>query len=177
MQPWSLSLPSAEPVHPPASNDQPTPSSVLARTDRAGAPISPALRPAIPDFDGIAIFAPPDGGVGYLFRFGSLLDIYADMLDVYAGYAIYFRGNADGSLTAELDRIERQLGDTPKCTSALGPHLVCATKKGLGDFSADDLTIGRHYKALSSVDVQGMIRILDGSGEDYLYPVRLFVEP
>jgi hypothetical protein len=43
-----------------------------------------------------------------------------------------------------------------------------------GDFSTDDLTIGRLYEVIGDVDAHGMIRIIDDSGEDYLYPAKLF---
>lgn len=54
--------------------------------------------------------------------------------------------------------------------------VVCLSRTGLGDFSADDLTIGRLYEMISPVDNHGMIRIIDDSGEDYLYPANLFDE-
>ena len=43
-----------------------------------------------------------------------------------------------------------------------------------GDFSADDLTIGRLYEVIGEVDAHQMLRIIDDSGEDYLYPAKLF---
>ncbi|MDP2171083.1 MAG: hypothetical protein Q8J96_11745, partial [Rhodocyclaceae bacterium] len=44
----------------------------------------------------------------------------------------------------------------------------------LRDFSTDDLTLGRVYEVMASVDSHGMIRVIDDSGEDYLYPDDLF---
>ncbi len=52
--------------------------------------------------------------------------------------------------------------------------VVCIDNTELGDFSADDLTIGRLYEVIDDVDVYGMLRIIDDSGEDYLYPTVLF---
>lgn len=52
--------------------------------------------------------------------------------------------------------------------------VVCIDNAGLGDFSADDLTIGRLYEVIDDVDMYGMLRIIDDSGEDYLYPIALF---
>jgi len=55
-------------------------------------------------------------------------------------------------------------------------YLVCISRENFGDFSTDDLTLGRLYKPLEPVDEQGMVRIIDDSGEDYLYPSQLFEE-
>ena len=52
--------------------------------------------------------------------------------------------------------------------------MVCVSREGLGEFSADDLTLGRLYEVLSPEDTQGMVRVIDDSGEDYLYPASLF---
>lgn len=52
--------------------------------------------------------------------------------------------------------------------------VVCIDNAELGDFSADDLTIGRLYEVIDDVDGHGMLRIIDDSGEDYLYPAVLF---
>jgi hypothetical protein len=52
--------------------------------------------------------------------------------------------------------------------------VVCIDNTDLGDFSADDLTIGRLYEVVDNVDMHGMLRIIDDSGEDYLYPAVLF---
>jgi len=52
--------------------------------------------------------------------------------------------------------------------------VVCVSRENCGDFSADDLTLGRVYEVLATVDNRGMIRIVDDSGEDYLYPDDLF---
>ena len=52
--------------------------------------------------------------------------------------------------------------------------VVCVSREGMGEFSADDLTLGRLYEVLSSADSQGMVRVIDDSGEGYLYPASLF---
>jgi len=52
--------------------------------------------------------------------------------------------------------------------------VVCMENSSLGDFSADDLTIGRLYEVICEVDTHQMLRIIDDSGEDYLYPAKLF---
>lgn len=52
--------------------------------------------------------------------------------------------------------------------------MVCISREGLGEFSADDLTLGRLYEVISPADRQDMVRVIDDSGEDYLYPVSLF---
>ncbi len=52
--------------------------------------------------------------------------------------------------------------------------VVCVSREGFGDFSADDLTLGRLYEVLAQPDKLGMMRIIDDSGEDYLYPALLF---
>lgn len=52
--------------------------------------------------------------------------------------------------------------------------VVCVSREGFGDFSADDLTLGRLYEVLAPEDSHGMLRIIDDSGEDFLYPTLLF---
>lgn len=52
--------------------------------------------------------------------------------------------------------------------------VVCVSREGFGEFSADDLTLGRLYEVLSLTDSHGMLRIIDDSGEDFLYPESLF---
>ncbi|MBI4984630.1 MAG: hypothetical protein HZC24_04625 [Rhodocyclales bacterium] len=52
--------------------------------------------------------------------------------------------------------------------------VVCVSREGFGDFSADDLTLGRLYEVVTPSDELGMVRIIDDSGEDYLYPSALF---
>ena len=42
--------------------------------------------------------------------------------------------------------------------------VVCVELGELGDFSADDLTIGRVYEVLEEADAHGMLRIIDDSG-------------
>ena len=52
--------------------------------------------------------------------------------------------------------------------------VVCVSREGFGEFSADDLTLGRLYEVLSPADSHGMLKIIDDSGEDFLYPEFLF---
>jgi len=52
--------------------------------------------------------------------------------------------------------------------------VVCVSREGFGEFSADDLTLGRLYEVVAPADNQGMLRVIDDSGEDYLYPASLF---
>ena len=52
--------------------------------------------------------------------------------------------------------------------------VVCISREDCGDFSTDDLTLGRLYEVKASADHHGMIRVIDDSGEDYLYPEGLF---
>ena len=52
--------------------------------------------------------------------------------------------------------------------------VVCVSREGFGEFSADDLTLGRLYEVIAPADSHGMLRVIDDSGEDYLYPAALF---
>lgn len=52
--------------------------------------------------------------------------------------------------------------------------IVCISREDCGDLSTDDLTLGRLYEVKTPSDSRGMIRIIDDSGEDYLYPQSLF---
>jgi hypothetical protein len=52
--------------------------------------------------------------------------------------------------------------------------VVCIQKDGLGDFDADDLTIGRLYEVIEENAGHAMARVIDDSGEDFLYPVSCF---
>ncbi|MBI5658850.1 MAG: hypothetical protein HZC43_04710 [Nitrosomonadales bacterium] len=52
--------------------------------------------------------------------------------------------------------------------------VVCISREDCGDLSTDDLTLGRLYELLAPADSHGMIRVVDDSGEDYLYPAELF---
>lgn len=52
--------------------------------------------------------------------------------------------------------------------------VVCVSREGFGEFSADDLTLGRLYEVIAPADSHGMLRIVDDSGEDFLYPALLF---
>lgn len=52
--------------------------------------------------------------------------------------------------------------------------VVCVSREGFGEFSADDLTLGRLYEVVAPIDQHGMMRIIDDSGEDYLYPAPFF---
>lgn len=53
--------------------------------------------------------------------------------------------------------------------------VVCVNKAGLGDFSGDDLVVGQVYEVLEEAD-HGMVRVVDESGKDYLYPASCFDE-
>lgn len=52
--------------------------------------------------------------------------------------------------------------------------IVCVSREGFGDFATDDLTLGRLYEAIEPEDERGLVRVIDDSGEDYLYPAKLF---
>lgn len=52
--------------------------------------------------------------------------------------------------------------------------VVCVTREGFGDFSADDLTLGRLYEVIKPADSHNMLCIVDDSGEDYFYPASFF---
>ena len=52
--------------------------------------------------------------------------------------------------------------------------MVCISREDCGDLSTDDLTLGRLYELITPVDSHGMIRVIDDSGEDYLYPAEMF---
>jgi hypothetical protein len=52
--------------------------------------------------------------------------------------------------------------------------VVCVSREGFGDFSTDDLTLGRLYEVLAPADSHSMLKIIDDSGEDFLYPESLF---
>ncbi len=52
--------------------------------------------------------------------------------------------------------------------------VVCLEKQDLGDFSNEDITVGRVYELIEKNAGNGMIRIIDESGEDYLYPSSWF---
>ena len=41
--------------------------------------------------------------------------------------------------------------------------VVCMSREGLGDLSADDLTLGRLYEVIEEADDRGMMRIMDDS--------------
>jgi len=51
---------------------------------------------------------------------------------------------------------------------------VCTTREGYRDLSTDGLTLGRLYEVQVPVDDYGMIRVVDDSGEEYLYPRDFF---
>lgn len=52
--------------------------------------------------------------------------------------------------------------------------VVCMEKAPFGDFSTEDLTVGKLYELVEGTDLHDMVRIVDDSGEDYLYPERFF---
>ncbi len=53
---------------------------------------------------------------------------------------------------------------------------VCLRKDNAGDISGDDLQLGRLYEVVEKDAGHGMLRIIDESGEDYLYPQSWFDE-
>lgn len=52
--------------------------------------------------------------------------------------------------------------------------VVCLRKDNTGDISGDDLQLGRLYELVEQDAGHGMLRIIDESGEDYLYPQSWF---
>ena len=52
--------------------------------------------------------------------------------------------------------------------------VVCLQKDNFGDISGDDLHVGRLYEVVEHDAGHGMIRIIDESGEDFLYPKTCF---
>ncbi len=52
--------------------------------------------------------------------------------------------------------------------------VVCLDKQDLGDFSNVDITVGRVYELVEENAGNDMMRIIDESGEDYLYPSSWF---
>jgi hypothetical protein len=52
--------------------------------------------------------------------------------------------------------------------------VVCIKADKFGDFSGDDLTIARLYEVIDDNNAQGLLRLIDDSGEDYLYPADFF---
>jgi hypothetical protein len=48
--------------------------------------------------------------------------------------------------------------------------VVCLEKHDLGEFSSDDVAVGKLYELIDAHAGNGMVRIIDESGEDYLYP-------
>lgn len=52
--------------------------------------------------------------------------------------------------------------------------VVCLEKQDLGDFSYEDITVGWVYELVEENAGNDMMRIIDESGEDYLYPSSWF---
>lgn len=52
--------------------------------------------------------------------------------------------------------------------------VVCIQKEPLGDVSGDDIHIGRLYEVVEMRAGQGMMRIIDDSGDACLYPAPWF---
>jgi hypothetical protein len=52
--------------------------------------------------------------------------------------------------------------------------VVCLRKDNLGDVSGDDIQVGRLYEVVETHAGHGTIRIIDESGDDYLYPEACF---
>lgn len=77
--------------------------------------------------------------------------------------------------TLRAGRLLRRLARTSKRRGQASRRvLVCVSGEGTGEFSADDLTIGQLYIAVGAPDDQGLVCIIDDSGEAYLYPAELF---
>jgi len=53
-------------------------------------------------------------------------------------------------------------------------YVVCLIKEDLGEFSGEDVTLGKLYEVVEENAGHGMLRIIDESGEDYLYPAAWF---
>lgn len=51
--------------------------------------------------------------------------------------------------------------------------VICVSDADFRDFSAEDLVMGKCYEVLARED--DWLRIIDESGEDYLYPSAWFV--
>ena len=52
--------------------------------------------------------------------------------------------------------------------------VVCLYKENTDDLSGDDLQLGRLYEVVEKDAGHGMLRLIDESGEDYLYPQTWF---
>jgi hypothetical protein len=52
--------------------------------------------------------------------------------------------------------------------------VVCREKQDLGECFSEDITLDRLYELVDEDAGNGMIRIIDASGEDYLYPSSWF---
>jgi len=57
--------------------------------------------------------------------------------------------------------------------SEMRSFVVC-TSKNLGNASGDDFTLGMVYEVES--EEHGMLRLVDASGDDHLYPIDCFEE-
>jgi len=57
--------------------------------------------------------------------------------------------------------------------SITGNHAVCLSNRGFGV----SLTVGRVYRRLrdARAERRGLLRVVDESGEDYLYPAKIFL--
>jgi hypothetical protein len=53
--------------------------------------------------------------------------------------------------------------------------IVCLEKQNLGDFPNEDISVGRVYEIVEEDAGNEMMRIIDESGQDYLYPSAWFV--
>ena len=52
--------------------------------------------------------------------------------------------------------------------------VVCLENQDLGDFSNEDITVGRVYELVEENASNEIMWIVDESGEDYLYPSSWF---
>ncbi len=55
----------------------------------------------------------------------------------------------------------------------INEFVACVNTADFGDFSADDLLLGKCYEVLAAEG--NWLRIIDESGEDYLYPAKWFI--
>ncbi|WP_295426930.1 hypothetical protein [uncultured Thiodictyon sp.] len=52
--------------------------------------------------------------------------------------------------------------------------VVCVQRGNLGNVSGEDIHVGRLYEVVEMNAGHGMIRIIDDSGDHYLYPANCF---
>lgn len=83
-----------------------------------------------------------------------------------------YKADSDRRIAAQmsaLKSVKRANSEAPKNRA-----FRCVDLAPLGQLSADDLIVGGIY--MGELDVEGWVRILYASGEDYLYPRSCFEE-